>query len=415
MRGGPRGLSDHCPIIVEERGRSDGPRPFRSLYSWFTHEGFLRMVKEEWRGLGEAQFTDKLKALIGSLGRWHKDNFGEMDKKIMKFEEEIKKIDDKVGGGVYDGTMEARRRALVTFCEKWYVRKELHWKQMSRSRHAKDIDKNTRYFHNLASARRRNNRIDVLLINGRLIRNQARIKIAIRDFYKSLYHQEESPLIGFRDGLVERISEDDALALEVQPNPEEIKEAVWDCESCKAPGSDGYNMNFIKRCWAEIGSDFTAAVTDFFLTSKLPADANLTWVALAPKFIGAKEIKDLRPIKKRLLNNEMFFRCLSSVICKGSSPESCNSIKDLQFPILEDIEPDNRLLERRRKERWAPATTTAAYFPLRLYALVAAYAIVAIAAAYAIATALKSLLAAISPVSLKYSTDYYQMILGHPL
>ncbi|XP_016178555.1 uncharacterized protein LOC107621009 [Arachis ipaensis] len=226
MRGGPRGLSDHCPIIVEERRRSDGPRPFRSLDSWFTHEDFLRLVKEEWRGLGEAPFTDKLKALTVPLGRWHKNNFGNMDKTIMKFEKEIKKIDEMVGDGVYDGTMEARRKALVTCCEKWYVRKELHWKQMSRSRHTKDIDKNTRYFHNLASARRRNNRIDELLINGRLIRNQARIKIAVRDFYKNLYHQEESPLVGFRDGLVEMIDEDDALALEVQPNPQEIKEAV---------------------------------------------------------------------------------------------------------------------------------------------------------------------------------------------
>ncbi|XP_029146965.1 uncharacterized protein [Arachis hypogaea] len=46
----------------------------------------------------------------------------------------------------------------------------------------------------------------------------------------------------------------------------------------------------------EIGSEFTAAVMGFFQTPRLPADANVSWVALAPKFIGAKEIKDLRPI-----------------------------------------------------------------------------------------------------------------------
>ncbi|XP_057730273.1 uncharacterized protein LOC130945580 [Arachis stenosperma] len=296
LRGGPRELSDHCPIIVEEKRLRDGPRPFRSLDYWFTHEGFLRMVKEEWRGLGEIQFTDKLKALTIPLGRWHRDNFGDMDRKILKFEEEIQKIDDIVGNGSYDETVEARRKALVKCCEKWYVRKELHWKQMSRSRHARDMDKNTRYFHNLASARRRNNRIDTLAINGRLIRNQARIKIAIREFYKELYHQERSPEVGFRDGLVERISEEDSCALEAPPSPEEIKEAVWDCESSKTPGCDGYNMNFIKKCWDDIGSDFTAAVMAFFQSSRLPPDANITWVALAPKFTGAKEIKDLRPI-----------------------------------------------------------------------------------------------------------------------
>ncbi|XP_025628609.1 uncharacterized protein [Arachis hypogaea] len=236
---GATGLSDHCPIIVEDKRLRDGPRLFRSLDLWFTHEGFLRMVKEEWRGLGEVQFTDKLKALTGPLGRWHRANFGDMDKKILKFEEEIKKLDDMVGNRVYDGTVEARRRALVVCCEKWYVRKELHWKQMSRSRHARDMDKNTRYFHNLASERRRNNRIDALVINGRLIRNQARIKIAINEFYRNLYHQEKSSLVGFRDGLVDVISEGDTMALEVQPRSQEVREAVWDCESSKAPGCDG--------------------------------------------------------------------------------------------------------------------------------------------------------------------------------
>ncbi|XP_025678637.1 uncharacterized protein [Arachis hypogaea] len=85
-------------------------------------------------------------------------------------------------------------------------------------------------------------------------------------------------------------------SFEVLPSVEEIKDAVWDCESSRAPGSDGYNMNFIKKCWDEIGVEFTAAVVGFFQTSKLSTDTNITWVALAPKFIGAKEIKDLRPI-----------------------------------------------------------------------------------------------------------------------
>ncbi|XP_016172734.1 uncharacterized protein LOC107615141 [Arachis ipaensis] len=188
IRGGPRGLLDHCPVILDYMSQRVGPRLFRSLDSWFTHEGFLSFVKEEWRGLWEMQFTDKLKALTVPLGNWHKTKFGNMDKKITSFEEEIKKIDDLVSNGVYDGMMEARRKALVTCCERWYVRKEVNWKQMSRSRQAKEMDKITRYFHNITSARRRNNRIDTLLINGRLVRNQAKIKIAIKEYYKELYH-----------------------------------------------------------------------------------------------------------------------------------------------------------------------------------------------------------------------------------
>ncbi|XP_057730369.1 uncharacterized protein LOC130945683 [Arachis stenosperma] len=211
IRGGPRSLSDHYPVILEVMKQRAGPSAFRSLNSWFTHEGFLRMVKEEWRGLGEIQFTDKLKVLTIPLGKWHKVYFGDMDKKITKFEEEIKKVDDLVSNEMYDGTMEAMRRALVTCCERW-------------------------------------------------------------------------------------IEQEGSVNLEALPTVEKIREAVWDCESSKTRGSDWYNMNFIKRCWGEIGFEFMAAVIGFFQTSRLPADSNITWVALAPKFIGAKEIKDLQPI-----------------------------------------------------------------------------------------------------------------------
>ncbi|XP_057724120.1 uncharacterized protein LOC130940088 [Arachis stenosperma] len=242
LRGGPRGLSDYCLIIVEDKMMWSGLRPFRSLDSCFTHEGFLSIVKEEWRSLGKMQFTDKLKALMDLLGRWHKANFSEMDQKILKLEEEIKKVDDLVSNIVYDGTIEARRKALVTCCEKWYARKEIHWKQMSRSRQANEMDRNT------------------------------------------------------RDGQLERIDEEESMTLEVMTSGEKIREAVRDCESSRAPGCDGYNMNFIKKCRDEIGAEFTAAVMGFFQTSRLPTGSNITWVALAPKFLGAKEIKDLKPI-----------------------------------------------------------------------------------------------------------------------
>ncbi|XP_015961077.1 uncharacterized protein LOC107485059 [Arachis duranensis] len=206
------------------------------------------MVKEEWRDLGDVHFLKMMRALSMPLSRWNKQHFEDITERIKRFEEEIKKVDDVVSSGRYDGTMEARRRELVRCCENWYVRQDVHWKQISRSRQANEIDRNTRYFHNIASARRRNNRIKSLVIHGRLVRNQARIKVAIRDFYKRLYHQEDSPSVTFRDGLVKRVEREDAEALKVLPSVEEVKEAVWDCESSKAPGSDEYNMNFIKKC-----------------------------------------------------------------------------------------------------------------------------------------------------------------------
>ncbi|XP_072054386.1 uncharacterized protein [Arachis hypogaea] len=153
-------------------------------YTWFRGQSCSRIDRslEEWRGLGDAQFLDMLKAVSKPLGRWYKQHFGNIREKIKKFEDEIKKVDD----------------------------------------------------------------------------------------------MKASPNISFQDGLVNQLETEEAQVLEVLPSEEEVKDAVSDCESSKAPGSDGYNMNFINKCWEKIGVEFTKAVLIFFETARLPTDSNVT-------------------------------------------------------------------------------------------------------------------------------------------
>lgn len=46
-----------------------------------------------------------------------------------------------------------------------------------------------------------------------------------------------------------------AKGKEDMPIKKEIKEAIWSCDLTKAPGFDGYNMEFIKECWPIIGDE----------------------------------------------------------------------------------------------------------------------------------------------------------------
>lgn len=64
----------------------------------------------------------------------------------------------------------------------------------------------------------------------------------------------------------------------------------------KTPGPDGYTVEFFKETWAIIGDDVTAAVQSFFILGFLPKGLNSTILALIPKKIEAKEMKDYRPI-----------------------------------------------------------------------------------------------------------------------
>ena len=51
---------------------------------------------------------------------------------------------------------------------------------------------------------------------------------------------------------------------------------MWSCDLSKALGSDGLNMNFIRKIWDVVGADFTSTVMRFFLESKLDKALNMT-------------------------------------------------------------------------------------------------------------------------------------------
>lgn len=45
---------------------------------------------------------------------------------------------------------------------------------------------------------------------------------------------------------------------------------MWSCDPSKAPGSDGYNLNFVRRMWNEIRKEIIDMVVKFFSLGTLP-------------------------------------------------------------------------------------------------------------------------------------------------
>ena len=76
-----------------------------------------------------------------------------------------------------------------------------------------------------------------------------RIKREIRGFFKSLYYQKDLLNIKIQDGLVNKISLQQARCLETIYEGDEIKTTVWACDLLKAPRPDGYNLNFVRKMW----------------------------------------------------------------------------------------------------------------------------------------------------------------------
>lgn len=72
----------------------------------------------------------------------------------------------------------------------------------------------------------------------------------------------------------------------------EVRTALFSMGSNKAPGIDGFNVYFFKKCWNIIGDEVTAAVQQLFVTSYLPREINVALLTLLPKCENASSIKN---------------------------------------------------------------------------------------------------------------------------
>ncbi|KAH9307087.1 hypothetical protein KI387_011491, partial [Taxus chinensis] len=91
---------------------------------------------------------------------------------------------------------------------------------------------------------------------------------------------------------------------------EELKKAVFSLEGDKAPGPDGFSINFFQKFWEICSEDLLKAVNEFYRSGNLLKELNNTHIVLAPKKMDAKDFKDFRPIS--LVN--AIFRIFTKII-----------------------------------------------------------------------------------------------------
>jgi len=77
---------------------------------------------------------------------------------------------------------------------------------------------------------------------------------------------------------------------------DEVKGAVWNCDSSNSPGPDGFNFGFIKFCWDILKGDVVSAVQRFAEGGSWPKGTNASFITLVPKVANPQQLNDLRPI-----------------------------------------------------------------------------------------------------------------------
>ncbi|XP_077212798.1 uncharacterized protein LOC143847895 [Tasmannia lanceolata] len=154
-------VSDHCPIILDPRMESWDPPPFKFEIAWLL-EKLRAWVKEQ-------RLKDQTRKV------WLERRIGE----ISGLEE----------AGQGSGNL---RKELGRIKEHkgLLLHEEFSRRQKSRVRWLKEGDKNSAYFHAMASVRKRKNRIESLVDNGVEVSGKDEITKVVLWFYKSLYSSE---------------------------------------------------------------------------------------------------------------------------------------------------------------------------------------------------------------------------------
>jgi len=94
--------------------------------------------------------------------------------------------------------------------------------------------------------------------------------------------------------LIQQVQGLDSLVMPILH--EEIDTIVKHMPNDKAPGPDGFNGLFLKKCWPSIRGDFYKLFANFFSGQLNLECINTLYITLVPKKDNSETVNDFRPI-----------------------------------------------------------------------------------------------------------------------
>ncbi|CAL8991500.1 unnamed protein product [Prunus brigantina] len=228
---------------------------------------------------------------------WNKEVFGDLISAKKEAKAKIAALDLMEGQGGLDNILRKEREELYLLVSDLVHKEEVKWRQRGKIQWARDGDNNTKFFHRIASGRRKRNFIQKLEVEGSgVVVSEGEIELEIINFFKNLYSSNAEAGWCLEGLNWNAISVEEAEWLERPFEEEEVKRAVFDCGSDKSPGPDRFSMLLFQSCWDIVKEDLMKVMVDFFNCGIINAITNETFICLIPKKKESSKVSDFRPI-----------------------------------------------------------------------------------------------------------------------
>ena len=168
--------------------------------------------------------------------------------------------------------------------------------QKARVTWLKEGDANSKKFHGIMSSRRRSNALVSLIEDGISIEGVSEVRNIVYQHFKHHFKKTTNYRPDISGLLFKSLSVMEGVDLIKPFLLEEIKAAIWDCDSFKCPGPDGINLGFFKDFWEVLKFDLLNFFAEFYRHGKLTKGLNSTFIALIPKVESPQRVADFCPI-----------------------------------------------------------------------------------------------------------------------
>jgi hypothetical protein len=198
------------------------------------------VVNNAWEAAGargEEKVMEKICVVSKELASWSREVIGDLQKRIKMLKTELEECRKGVVTDVSLRKEQVLRYRLERVEEQW----DTHWKQRAHVTWLQHGDRNTTYFHSVASERKKQNTIKKLRREGGLVvEGEENLQALVTNYFSGLF----TPMAGTNPAQVlphiqPRVTDQMNEHLMAEFTREEIKEALDSIGDLKAPGVDG--------------------------------------------------------------------------------------------------------------------------------------------------------------------------------